>query len=233
MKSIAITACLCVLAIGLARFASSQALADAPVDRSKVSANQEKIALEFARQHHPQLADLLRGLKSSKHPGYQQAVRDLYRTSDRIERLKDRPSNRYELELRQWKIDSRIRLLAAQQGMDGQLAYEEELKVLIQDKLDIKRSLLQMERDRLAARLSKLDEQLDETEGATEDVVEKELDRLLKDATRRAAAAKRNLAKRPQTVENTSAPKSTPRDATKRPTKTSAAQKKPKPAPKQ
>src|SRR5690606_37639476 len=74
---------------------------------------QEADVLEFVREHHPELADLLKQLKDSRPKEYQKAVRDLSRVRERLFAMRKTDDHRYDLELAIWKAQTRIQLLAA------------------------------------------------------------------------------------------------------------------------
>ena len=119
----------------------------------------EAAAMEFANAYHKELATLLRGLKKQNRRAYRRAVRQLFRDSERLARIKERSdSYRYELALRSWKLDSRIRLLAARvllvRNPDPQL--ESRLKQALQKRVDLRIQRMEAERDRLLKRLRRI-----------------------------------------------------------------------------
>ena len=68
-----------------------------------VTRGREAAVMAFVREHHAELADLLLYLKSNQPKEYQLAVRDLFRTSERLAQMQERDFKRYELELALWK----------------------------------------------------------------------------------------------------------------------------------
>ena len=167
----------------------------------------EASALEFAKTHHPELASLLEQLRDNAPKDFQAAVTDLNRIRERLDRSRKNTPERYELELAEWKLTSRIRLLAARLSMGGDTSLEDELRDALAERVDLRLKLLQEERDRTQKRLVRLDEQIADQERRAEEIVDREF------------AALRN-AKKPAGRETT-----TPRK--KAPPKTEAA----KPAP--
>jgi hypothetical protein len=125
-----------------------------------LSPEQEAVALQFVREHHPELAELLAALKPSNPAQYAQAMQDLFRASERIHQARPRDPRRFELELQLWKTQSRRDLVAVRLRMARTPELESQLRQLIQEHLDLQQSLLRLERDRVAERLRKLDEQL-------------------------------------------------------------------------
>lgn len=133
-------------------------------------------ALKFAELHHPELHQLIQGLKRGNRPEYQKAVRQLYSDSERLARLKERAPDRYELALAEWQTNSRLRLLVARMTMStGDPELEAQLDDLLQKRLDARLNLLKFDRERHAARLAKMDEQIEQLESDREVAIQKEL----------------------------------------------------------
>ena len=145
------------------------------------SLEREAAALSFVRQHHPELADLLAQLKAGNRKEYQRVVHELFRTSERLAASRERDPVKYELELSDWKLDSRIRLLAARMMMSDSLAEsQEELKQLLLERTDVQLEQQLLERQRITTRLEKLDAAIEKTRGAREAQAQESLDKLLK-----------------------------------------------------
>lgn len=173
--------------------------ADAPVSASRESlSNEQKLAaLEFAKVNHPQLATLIRKLEKRDAVEYQKALIDLSRTSEKLERVKSRDAERYEVELNLWKLDSRIRLLAARMASDERSSLEKELRTLLEQRTDLRLEQLQMDRERLAGRIDRIDGQIDQLSTERGALVDKEVDRLRKSVrTRTSTVIKKSSAKR-------------------------------------
>lgn len=97
----------------------------------------EAAALSFVRQHHPELEDLLAQLKSGNRAEYRRVTNELFFASERLTQSQERDPLKYELDLRLWKIDSRIRLLAARLAMNESDLLQGELKELLVEKIDV------------------------------------------------------------------------------------------------
>ena len=159
-----------------------------PARRQASAADGEKVimtperqaaALKFAELHHPELYQLLLGLKRGSRAEYQQAVRQLYNDSERLARLKERVPSRYEFLLTEWQLDSRLRLLVARMTMSaGDPELEAELEELLKKRLDNHLALLKFDRERQAARLARLDDQIQEIESDRESAIQKDLLRI-------------------------------------------------------
>ncbi len=144
----------------------------------------EAAALMFAQTHHSELYDLLLRLKKKQRTQYQRAILELYRTSERLGRLKDNNSDRYEHSLQLWQLDSRIRLLAAKMTMSSDPVLEAEIKSLLLERLELRLQQLTTERDRLQSRIGKLNENIDAIVSDRDSAALKELERLKKSLAR-------------------------------------------------
>lgn len=145
----------------------------------------EAAALQFAAEHHPELASLLEQLKSSNPKGYRTALQELSTQSERLTRLKTRMPERYEGELAIWRLNSRIRLLTARSAMSDSDSHREELRRLILERNDLRLALAREDRERQAARLEKLDVTIRQMEENREQAADSELERLLNTARNR------------------------------------------------
>lgn len=131
---------------------------------------------------------------------YQKAIEELSHTSERLSRLEERAPDRYAAELALWKLDSRIRLLAAQSAMSDEDDRREQIRELLLERADVRLQQLELERARVAARLKRLDRSIEELQTHRPELVEKELNSLLKSARSRAKQ-KRTTAKRKRSSE--------------------------------
>lgn len=144
-----------------------------------ITPERQAAALKFAELHHPELYQLVNGLKSARRAEYHKAVRQLYNDSERLARLKERVPARYELALSEWQLDSRLRLLVARMTMSaGDPELEGQLRELLKKRLDVRMELLKFDRERQAARLQKIEEQIEEIEADEQAALEKDLLRI-------------------------------------------------------
>jgi len=164
-----------------------------------ITPEREAAALAFARDNHAELASLLEGLKRNAPKEYQAALIDLDRTVDRIGKLKDKSPDRYEFELADWKITSRIRLLAARLTMSSDPVVEVELRTALRERLDLRLSAQRAERDRLQGRVTKLDQQIEEMASKADATVEKQFLELRKTLPA-AKPVPKNKPKKPATA---------------------------------
>ena len=177
-----------------------------------ITPEREAAALAFARDNHPELASLLDGLKRNAFKEYQAALVDLDRAVERLGKLKERSPDRHEFELAEWKITSRIRLLAARLTMSADPTVEAELRVALRERLELRLSAQRTERDRLQTRVTKLDQQIEEMASKSDTIIEKQFLELRKSMPVVKPAAK-NKPKQPTAP----AAPATPSDATTKP----------------
>ncbi len=164
--------------------------AKAQVPAVAITADREAAALVFARQNHPELAALLDGLKRNAPREYQAALVDLDRAVERLSKVKERSAERYEFELAEWKITSRIRLLAARLTMSSDPTVEAELRAALRERLELRLAAHRVERDRLQVRVTKLDQQIEELASKADATVEKQFLELRKTLPAARPAAK-------------------------------------------
>lgn len=189
---------------------------------AKGDAEREKAALEFAREHHAELAELLTNLKGSNRGAYEKGIHALFRDSERLARSRVNNPGRYEFDLELWKIESRIRLTVARTMMDDSPdSLKEELRNLVARREDVKLRLLKFNRDRLTAQLSKAKAELAEAESNRDGRIDREVDKLLKSVPKKrdvkavnaAPAAKEKSAPEKPATEKSSPEKSGPAKA--------------------
>ena len=138
----------------------------------------EAAALAFVGQHHPELVDLLHQLKESDEEEYERVVRELFQTSERLAGVQERNPERYALELEQWKLRSRIQLLAARVSMTDSETLKEELRGALEKQAKVRLDLLHLEQRQLRNRLEKIDALAAELEKAQDKHVQRQFDQL-------------------------------------------------------
>lgn len=150
----------------------------------------EAAAIQFVREHHPELVDLLKGLKQTNAAQYQAAVRQLFQTSERLAKIHETDPQRYELELKLWQIKSRIQLLAARSSVSRDPEIESQLRAALAEQAQVQLQELQMERDRAAARLKKLDASIEQFQSNRQRNTENQFNVLLRNIDRARQIAK-------------------------------------------
>lgn len=147
---------------------------------------QEKAAIAFARKHHRELADLLDQLKKGNPQEYQRALRELWQTSERLARIEERSPDRYPFLIEGWKLDSRIRLLSARMVMSESPALEAELKESLRARSELRLRELNHEREKVLARLQKLETEIKNLEERPDEVVRREFQLVRKQLNEKA-----------------------------------------------
>lgn len=156
---------------------------DAPISKERAES-----AVRFAEKHHPELAELLDGLRDSDSRNFQAGLRVLTRDAERLEKMVDRKDERYSPSLELWKLDSRIRLEIARLSMSPDVDFEPRLRPLMERRQAARLTLVKMERQRTAERLAKYDEELKMLLSRSDGLIGSEIDRLKKMMTARARA---------------------------------------------
>jgi len=158
--------------------AGPKAKGEAKAGKAKLNAaltpDQEQEALAFARNQHPELADLLVKLQEKNPKEFEKAMQELHRAQQRLSRLAEQNPKRFPLELNLWKVDSRIRLTMGQMMLE-QESEEAELKALITERTNLKIELLKFDRSQAAEKVASLDRQLEQLQRDAESDAEKEL----------------------------------------------------------
>ncbi len=174
----------------------------------EIQPEQEAAVLAFAGEHHPELKTLVESLKTANPDGYKKAIHDLSKTHERLGKLKtNKASERYEHELALWKLESRIRLTAARSVMKDTDELRAELKALVEQRQALSLAWLKAERERAAARLTKLDAELLTAQTKPAESVDAEVDRLLKSVkTKKPGVA--------ASIKNEKSKKAKPKEAT-------------------
>jgi hypothetical protein len=150
----------------------------------------------FAQKHHPELAELLARLKASYPEQYTKALRELDKTRTRLDKARETDADRYAILLREWQLDSRVRLLAARLTMSTSEELETELRQALTERHDVRLQLLTYDREKSKTRLVKVDEQIAEHVQNREVSIDREFDRIKKSAELRKKPAAKPTSKR-------------------------------------
>lgn len=149
--------------------------------RDRAATPDVETVLKFAHEHHPELAKLLKRLRTADQSAFQKAVEDLSRAQQRLTRLKEHDAERYELALRVWSLNSRIRLLVARSTMNDSIDAEPRLRKLLTDRQQTRLKLLHIERQRMRERLERVNQQISRIEKDPEKSIESDLARITRD----------------------------------------------------
>lgn len=178
------------------------------------SSEEQKAALDFIRQHQPELSHLLEQLQKSRPEEFRSALRELIPQTQAILRMRDRLPTRYPAQLAAWKRDSQIRLLMARWSRSQDPQIESQVRALIAERQLDRKVELAAEQQRIAEQLLKVQEQLKALEGDPQQLVSTEWDQLARRATAAARSTKTptnpksNTPTRPAKASKTSTPDS-------------------------
>ncbi|QDT34398.1 DUF342 domain-containing protein [Thalassoglobus polymorphus] len=168
--------------------------------RVSMTPEREAAGLAFAKEHHEELSSLLLQLKEMSPGKYESAISELFRTSERLSRYKDRLPERYSMELELWKIDSRVRLLVARSASGMEEETREQAKKLLMERNQLRKTLYQAEQKKLQERLKRLEEQVAQLETESESIADRDLDRLMKSVRSRSITRKKTVNSKSQTT---------------------------------
>jgi hypothetical protein len=161
-----------------------------PANRARrsleLTPEREAAALVFVKQHHAELSELLIYLKENRGRDYQRAIRDLFHASERLAMIRDRDQDRYQLELNHWKSRSRVQLTSAKLNMQPSPQLRQQLQRELEEQLDNRIALLRFEKDKVADRLQKLEEQIDRIANSKDKTVRAQM-QLLVNSKRKSA----------------------------------------------
>ena len=162
-----------------------------------VMAQQEAEVMQFLRQHHTELAELLGHLQTNRPADYTRAVRDIWHARERLRQFEKGDRQRYEMELQAWVVQSKIHLVVARLAISDSEALRDELRRLLIEQFDLKVRSTQTDRDRTAERLRRLDQQLQRIADNRAEILEKEFLSLTKSSEKLKAKRKEISPKKP------------------------------------
>ncbi|MEW4566707.1 hypothetical protein AB1L88_02455 [Tautonia sp. JC769] len=145
---------------------------------------QERLAFEFVREHHAELAELLVSLRGRDPREYAAAIRELGRARENLDRLRRRDPNRAPLVLETWKAGSRVQLLTARLVSDPGSRRDAELRRALTDQLAAQLALQKYDRAQLQARIDQLDQAIRRQEERADTVIDARLRAVQKKARR-------------------------------------------------
>lgn len=147
-----------------------------------ITPEREAAVLTFVRLNHPELEALLVHLKAaSNNKDYERAIRELYRVTERLALIHDRDSTQYELELRAWKIQSRLQLLSAKMQMASKDDLKQQIKEALKEQHEVKAALLARQRQKLVEETKRIEENLNRLESQKESTLQKQLETLTRE----------------------------------------------------
>lgn len=120
-------------------------------------AEREKLALGFVKEHHPELISLLEQLKAMRSEEYQRAIGELFQVSQSLEALKKNNPKQYEVGLEFWKAKSKAELLAAKLISAPSPELESQLRLALENQLDLEIRKQELLEEQLKARLNQVE----------------------------------------------------------------------------
>jgi hypothetical protein len=147
-----------------------------------VTPEREAAVLAFVQRNHAELAELLGYLKASQPEEYERAIKEIYRSTERLAQIQERDALQHEFEVASWTAQSRVQLLAAKLKMGASEELEKQLRAALSLQNAAKLALLRHERHKAADRVSKLDGDIARFESAGEAVIDKQLELLTRAA---------------------------------------------------
>lgn len=157
-----------------------------------VTPEREAAVMAFVKQHHAELSELLIQLKEGNTQQYEQAVRELFRASERLAQVQERDPQQYELELKLWQAKSRVQLLSARVKMSDSHELRMHLRAALQEQHESRLAVLRSERERVQARLDDIDKQLERLEAGRQQAIERRIQSLIGTSPARPGAARKN-----------------------------------------
>jgi hypothetical protein len=146
---------------------------------ARLAPEREAAVLAFVKNNHPQLSELLIYLREKQPKQYERAVRDLFRTTERLAKIHDQDRDRYKLELKAWQVKSRIQLIAARLRMspdDDQL--QGELRQALAEDARNRQALLEGQRKKFAEKVESLDAAIDNLKANRNAMIDAEFKRI-------------------------------------------------------
>jgi hypothetical protein len=155
------------------------------VDKKSRTENSEadrKTAMEFATQHHPELARLLEQLEKSRPSEFARAMKDLNQQLQQLERTREKNPTRYDAQLESWKVESQIRVLTARWSLNRDAELETQIRGLLKQRREARIAQLKLDKERLLEQQRKIDEQLTALSDPMDSQVDKEWEQLARKA---------------------------------------------------
>lgn len=163
--------------------------------KSILTPSREAAALAFVKENHSELLQVLKQLKAMQPDQYEEAIAELFQTSEQLAELSGRDETRYQLALESWKLQSRIELLAARMTRRSSDGQKRELQELLSRQVDLKIKQHRLEQERLESRLRRNQEQLERLQSDREKFIASHMRRLLPAKAQDVAPAKEPASK--------------------------------------
>jgi len=150
--------------------------------RLTVTPEREAAVLNFVQRNHAELAELLAYLKSDQPEEYERAIKEIFRTTERLALIQERDPLQYELEVALWTGQSRVQLLTAKVKMSTSEDLVKQLRDALARQNDSRVALLKHERQKAADRLEKVEGDIVRLESDREKIIDRQLQLLTRAA---------------------------------------------------
>jgi hypothetical protein len=147
-----------------------------------ITPDREAAVANFVQRNHPELGDLLDHLKASQPKQYEQALKEIYRVTERLANIQERDPLLYELEVKLWTAQSRVQLLAARLKMGDSESVKHELREALAVQVEARLDVLKHQKQQAADRLAKMESDIAQLEANKEKSIQKQLETLSRGA---------------------------------------------------
>jgi hypothetical protein len=151
----------------------------APAKSAEETAERKAVLLAFVEENHPDLKRLLRLLEERNPNQFRKATRTLSRQYDRLQAVKNRDAEKYEIALQYWKVQSRIEVVSAKIALYGPEKFGDNLKTLLGKKQEVRLQLQKYEVSRTQERLNRQRESLQKLRESKDFDVERQYQQIL------------------------------------------------------
>ncbi len=156
-----------------------------------ISAKRKAELMKFVKENHAELERLINSLRKKRPSQYQAALRSLDKSVKNLNAIKaSQNQGRYKQSLADWKLKSRIQLLSAQLSITDNAGKRKQLKQLLVQQLDNRRSLLKADVGRTEKRLKRIEEALAKIEADPAAEIDRQLSSVIRNANRIKAIRK-------------------------------------------
>jgi hypothetical protein len=162
-----------------------------------ITPEREAAVQAFVERNHPELGELLGHLKANQPKQYEQAVKDIYRVTERLAQIQERDPLHYELEVKLWAAQSRVQVLAARLKMGATEEHRTQLREALAYQMDARLAVLKHQRDLVQERVAKMDREITQLETDRQSLIDRQVETLSRPANDRKPAAKQPNKKAP------------------------------------
>jgi hypothetical protein len=170
--------------------ANAEAAKSKPVGKANnrpqvaITPEREAAAMTFVERNHGELSGLLASLKTNQPRQYEQAIREIYRVTERLAGIQERDPLHYELEVKLWTAQSQVQLLAARLKMGDTQEQRKQLREALSAQIAARLEVLKHQRAQAAQRLGKMDRDISQIEATREQTIERQLDVLTRNSSK-------------------------------------------------